>query len=68
MRWSGKEIKVLRGVIFPVLVGTRFNPSASETIHCTETLLCVENVVYLHLMAQYWYHTAAPIEYMQKYL
>jgi len=34
----------------------------------TDALLCIKNFVYFNLMAQYWYHTEAMIEYMENYL
>jgi len=55
-------------VIDSVFVATLFNPSVSERIPFTEALLCVKNFVYFHLMAQYQYHTEAPIKYMENSL
>ena len=62
---SGKEMKALGRVIVPVLTATHLKPSASQRIHFKEALLCVKNLVYFHLMAQYWYHTEATIEYKE---
>ena len=67
-QWSGKEMKALGRVIVPVFAATLLNPSASQRIPFTEALLCVKNLVYFHLMAQYRYHTEATIEYMENYL
>jgi len=61
-------MKALRRVIVPVLAATLFNPLASQRIPLTEALLCVQNLVYLHLMSQYQYHTEATIKYMENYL
>jgi hypothetical protein len=61
-------VKALGRVIVPVFEATRLNPSASERIPFTEALLCVKNLVYFHVMAQYRYHTEATIEYMENYL
>jgi hypothetical protein len=66
-QFSGQEMKALGRVIVPVFVVTLLNPSASQRIPFTEPLLCVKNLVYFHLMAQYWYHTDATIEYMENY-
>ena len=63
-QWSGKEMKALGRVIVPVLAATLLNPSASQKIPFTEALLCVKNLVYFHLMAQYRDYTEATIEYM----
>jgi hypothetical protein len=52
------------GPVFPV---TQFNTFASQWIHYPEALLYMENLVFIRLMAQYWYHTEAMIEYMEKY-
>ena len=68
MEWSGKEMKALGREIVPVFAATHLNPSASQRIPFTEALLCVKNLVYFHLMAQYRYHTEATIEYMENYL
>jgi len=61
-------MKALGCVIVPVFAVTLLNPSASQRIPFTEALLCVKNLVYFHLMAQYQYHTEATIEYMENYL
>jgi len=68
MHWSCKEMKVLRRVIVPVFVATLSNPSASQRIPFKEALLCVKHLVYFRLMAQYWYHTEATIEYIENYV
>ena len=68
MQESGKEMKVIRCKIFPVLVVTLLNPLASKIIPFTEALWCIKNLVYFHLMAQYLYDTEAAIEYMENYL
>jgi len=67
-QWSGKEMNTLGRVIVPVFAATLLNTSASQRIPFTEALLCVKNLVYFHLMAQYQYHTEATIEYMENYL
>ena len=67
-QWSGKEMKALGHVIVPVFAATLSNPLVNQRIPFTEVLLCVKNVVYFHLMAQYRYHTEAKIEYMEYYL
>jgi len=67
-QWSGKEMKALASVIVPVFETTYLNPSVSERIPFTEALLCIKNIVYFHLMAQYRYHTEATIEYMENYM
>ena len=68
MQWSGKEKKALGRVIVPVFAATLLNSSASNRIPFTEALLCVKNLLYFHLMAQYWYHTETIIQYMENYL
>jgi hypothetical protein len=68
MQWSSKEMKVLGRVIVPVFAETLLNTSASETIPFTEALLCIKNLVYFHLRAQYQYHTEVTIEYIENYL
>jgi hypothetical protein len=68
IHWSGKLKKPLWCVIVPVCAGTPSNPSASQRIPFTETLLYVTNLVYFHLMAGYRYHMEATIEYMENYL
>jgi len=65
---SGEEMKELGHVIVQVLVATLLNPLAGQAIPFTESLLCVKNSVYFHLMAQYWYHTEAKIEYVENYV
>jgi len=67
-QWTGKEMNALWRVVVPVLAVTLLNPSASERIPFTEAVLCVNNLVYFHLTAQYRYHTEATIEYMENYL
>jgi hypothetical protein len=61
-------MKALGDVIIPVLAATLLNTVASQRIPFTEALLCINNLVYFHLMAQYWYHTEATIKYMENYL
>jgi hypothetical protein len=68
MQWSGKEMKALGHVNVAVLVATFSIPSASQRITFKEALLCVKNLVDLHLMAQYQFHTEATIKYMENYL
>jgi hypothetical protein len=68
MQWSVKEMKGLGCVIVPVFATTLLNTLASQTIPFTAALLCVKNLVYFHLIAQYRYHTEAMIEYMENYL
>ena len=67
-QWSGKEMKALGRGIVPVFAAMLLNPSASQRIPFTEALLCVNNLVYFQLMAQYWYDTEATIKYMENYL
>jgi len=67
-KWSGKEMKALRGVIVPVFAATLLYPLVSQRILFTQALLGVKNLVYCHLMAQYWYDTEATIEYIENYL
>jgi len=67
-QWSGKEMKALGHVIVPVFMATLLNPLASQTISFTDALLCIQNLVCFHLMAQYRYHTEATIKYMENYL
>jgi hypothetical protein len=67
-QWSGKEMKALGSGIVPVFLATLLNPWASQRIPFTEALLCVNNLVYFHLRAQYQYHSEAIIEYMENYL
>jgi hypothetical protein len=38
---------------------------ANPRIPCTAVLLLVKNVGYHDIMAQYWYHTEAMIQYIQ---
>lgn len=65
---SAKEMKALRRVIIPVYAATLSNRCARHRIPCTEALLCVQNIVYFHLMAHCQYHTEATIWYMEKQL
>jgi len=67
-QWSVKEMNVLRRVIVPASVATLSNCLVSRKIPFTEALLCVKNIVYFHLLAQYQYHTEAMIRYMENYL
>ena len=67
-QWSDKEMKPLGHVIVPVFAATLLNPSASQRIPFIETMLCVKNVVYFHLIGQYQYHTEDTIEYMANYM
>jgi len=52
----------------PVFVATLLNHSTSQRITFIEALLCVKNIVYSHVIAQYWYHTEATIRYLENYL
>jgi len=61
-------MKSLRSVIIPLFAPTLSIDSASYRIPFTEALLCVKNIVYFHLMAQYQYHTEATIEYMENHV
>jgi len=65
---SGKEMNALGTVIVQVFAATFLNRLASQRIPFQEALLCIKNFVYVHLLAQYWYHTEATIEYMGNYL
>ena len=56
-------LKALGSIIVPVFTLTLLNRSVSQSFSFTAALLCVKNQVYCHLMAQYWYHTKATIEY-----
>jgi len=67
-QWGSKEMKALGPVIVPVFAATLLNPSISQRIPFTDSLLHVKNLVYFQLMAQYRYHTEATIEYMGNYL
>jgi hypothetical protein len=60
-QWSCKEMKALRHFIVSVFLGTFSTLLASKRIPFTKALLCVKNLVCLHLMALYQYHTAASI-------
>jgi hypothetical protein len=64
----GNMMKALWCVVVPVFAAPLLNPLASQIIRFSEALLCVKNVVYFHLMAQYNYYTEATIEYMENYL
>jgi len=59
---SGTEMKPPRRVIVSVPVAILFNPPASERISFTDVLLCIKNLVYFHLLAQYWYYMEAMIK------
>jgi len=61
-------MKPLGPVIVPVFAATLLNPFASKRIPFIETMLCVKNIVYFHLMEQYQYHTEATIEYMANHM
>jgi len=67
-QWSGKEMEALGDEIVPLFGATLLNPSPRQRIPCIGTILCVNILVYFHLMAQYQYHTEATIEYMKNYL
>lgn len=58
---SRKKRKALWRIIIPVFPATQFNRFASQWIHFTEALLCIENLLFFHLMAQYRYHSEAII-------
>jgi hypothetical protein len=57
----------LGGVIVSVVVATLSNPLASRRIPFIEALLRIKNMEYIYLMAQYWYHIEATVEYMGNY-
>jgi len=61
-------MKALGRVIVPVFVATHSNSLATQRFPFTEALLCVKNLVYFHIKAQFQYHTEATIEYMENYL
>jgi len=61
-------MKALGRMIVQDLVVTLFHCLASQRIDFAEALLCIQNLVYFHIMAQYWYHAVAVIEYMENYL
>jgi hypothetical protein len=52
-------------MIVPLFAVTPLNPLTREQIPITEALLYIENIMYIHLMAKYRYHTEATIEYMK---
>jgi len=58
-------MKARSHVIVPVFAATLLNHLASQKIPFTEALLWVKNLVYVHIRAQYQYHTATTIEYME---
>lgn len=64
-KWSRIEMKSLAWVIGPVFVATLWHPSESQRIPFTDTLLGVHYLAYLHLIAQYRYHTQAMIDFIQ---
>lgn len=66
-QWSGKQMIPLGCMLATVFAVTCLIPSASQRILFTEALLCIQNIVYFHHMAQNKYHTEGMIEYMQKY-
>jgi len=68
MQWSGKSMKALGHMIVPVLAETLLYTSVNQRIPFTEGLLCINNLVYLPLMAHYLYHTEATIKYMENCL
>jgi hypothetical protein len=68
MQWSGEKMKAHGRLLHPVSAANLLNPSANQRIPFTEALLCIKNLVYFHLMAQYRYHTEATIEYIENYL
>ena len=65
---SGEEMKAVGHVIVQVVAAPRFNLSVRQRIPFTEPLLFVKNLVDVHLLAQYRYHTEATIEYIENYL
>jgi len=67
-QWSGTETKALGRVIVPVFAVTLSKHSVSHRIPSTDALLCIKNIEYFHLMAQYRYHTEATIQYMDNHL
>jgi len=67
MQCGGKEMNAVVCMIVPVFLVTCSNPMANERISCTTALLLAKNLVYLHLMAQYWYYTEPMIEYVQNF-
>jgi metal-sulfur cluster biosynthetic enzyme len=58
-------MEALGQVIVPDIAVTLLNLSASQSIPFAEALLCIKNLGYIDLMAQYCYHTEATIEYME---
>jgi len=67
-KWSGTGMTALVRMIVWVVMATLFNSSASERNPFTEALLCIDNLIYFHIMAQYWYYHQDAIQYMAKYL
>jgi len=68
MQWSVNKMKWLGRVVVPVFVATLSTPSMSQRFPFTDALLCIKNLVFFHLMAQYQCHTEATIKYMEKCL
>jgi len=66
--WCSKEMKALWRLIFPLFAATLLNPSGSQKFPFTEALVCIENLVYFHRMAQYRYLTEVKIKKMENYL
>ena len=55
-------------MIVRVFVMTLSDPCVSRRTPFTEALLCTKSLVYVDLMAQYWYQTEAMIKSIEKYL
>jgi len=64
-KWSGTEVNAHRHAIVPAFAPSIVHPSVSQTIPFTEALLCINNLVYFHCIAQYWYHTQAETKYRE---
>jgi hypothetical protein len=67
-QWHRQVMKALGRVIVPVFIATLLHPLVSQRIPFTVALLYIKNLVYFHLMTQYWYHIEATIQYMDNYL
>jgi len=68
IQYSGREIQALGRLIVPVFPATLVNDFVSLVIPFTEALKCITNIVYVHHMEQFRYHTEVIIECMENYL
>ena len=65
---SGTVMNAIGHMIVPLFAVTLLNPLRRAKIPVTESLLYIDNLVYIHLIAMYRYHTEATIEYMENSL